>query len=170
MITKLFLVVHVQHPIPVVLEAGKQPLCLELPFPGRISTSPVSDASRWFWTDVIHGVHIGAFARAHSSFLRHSAVVCCRHEDRQSQAHSNSVLRNRVGRRTIPYGSPIVAIPSTPLFHDKAVRPRNRKVKFWVGGGALGNYDEWVLGWIWNDKRPSVPESSRPQGTAPVDG
>jgi hypothetical protein len=39
-----------------------------------------------------------------------------------------------------------------------------------VGGGALGNYDEWVLGWIWNDKRPSVPESSRPQGTAPVDG
>ena len=28
-------------------------------------------------------------------------------------------------------------------------------------GRPLGNYAEGVLGWIWNDKRPSTPESSR---------
>ena len=31
--------------------------------------------------------------------------------------------------------------------------------------GALGNYAEWGLGWIRNDKRPSTPKSS---GSSPA--
>ena len=29
----------------------------------------------------------------------------------------------------------------------------------WPSDGALGNYAGWVLRRIWNDKRPSTPES-----------
>ena len=38
------------------------------------------------------------------------------------------------------------------------------------GTGVLGNYAEWVVSWIWNEKRPSVPECSQPQYAAPVSG